>query len=452
MKRRLTVGIAIIILAVGAAASWTAVQRLRAQAPDGVLEASGRIEGDEVLVSSKIGGRVRELLVKEGDPVRRGQLVVLLSVEEIDAQTRQAGAQVDAARAQVARALGEVSVLESQYVQARTAVAVAEAQVAAQQRQAQAALNAAQAKLAQARKVSVLTRAQVPTAVDEAKAGVSAAQADLARARAVKDDAAREVVRMNALQAAGAVAAAQVDAARTQDDVAAAQVEAAGEAVRRARAALARAEAGTLEIGVREDDIRTASAQVEAARGQVALAAAGTLDIGRQREQLQAVAQQVEIARAGLIAARAQLQAAIAARDETQTAKDEASVYAPIAGVVTSRVVNTGEVVAPGTPLLVVVNLQALKLKVFVAEPDLGKVRLGTPARVSVDTFPGRVFSARVVEISQRAEFTPKDVQTKEERVKQVFAVKLAVENADGVLKPGMPADGKILWQEAASR
>jgi HlyD family secretion protein len=127
-------------------------------------------------------------------------------------------------------------------------------------------------------------------------------------------------------------------------------------------------------------------------------------------------------------------------------------VFAPASGIVASKVVNAGEVVAAGTPLVIIIDLQALWLKVFIPEPEIGKLRLGLPAAVSVDAFPGRTFPASIVEISQKAEFTPKDVQTREERVKQVFAVKLAVDNADGALKPGMPADALILWKEARPR
>jgi len=446
-KRVLAIVIGILVLGAGLAASWTAVQRVRAQPPDGVLEASGRIEGEEVIVNSKIGGRVQRLLVREGDRVNRGQLVAVLSSEELAARMRQADAQVEAARAQVARAQGEVEVLERQRAQARAGLAFAQAQVAAQQRQAQAALNAAFARLAQARKALLVTRTQAPSAVDEAKAMLRAAEADLARARAAREEARRDLARLQTLQAAGAVAVAVVDAARTRLEMVEAQVNVAFEQVQRARAALDRAQTGTLEVQIREEDVRATEAQVDAARGQVALAAAGVLEVTGQREQLRAVARQVEIARAGLETARAQAKGAVAARDELRTALDEARVYAPTSGVVVSKVVNPGEVVPAGTPLVVVVDLQALWLKVFIPEPEIGKLRLGEAARVYVDAFPGRAFAAKVAEISQRAEFTPKDVQTKEERVKQVFAVKLVVENPEGVLKPGMPADAGIFWK-----
>src|SRR3972149_4675808 len=92
------------------AASGAARQRARAEPPDGVLEAGGRIEGEEVIVNSKIGGPVQRLLVREGDRVNRGQLVAVLSSEELAARMRQADAQVEGARAQGARAPGEVEV------------------------------------------------------------------------------------------------------------------------------------------------------------------------------------------------------------------------------------------------------------------------------------------------------------------------------------------------------
>jgi HlyD family secretion protein len=441
----------IIILGALIAGSWTAVQRVRAQPPDGVLDASGRIEGEEVIVNSKIGGRVLRLLVDEGDRVTRGQLMAVLSSDDLAARMRQADAQVEAAQAQVARAQGEVEVLDRQLAQAQAALAFTQAEVTARQRQAQAGLNAALARLAQARTVLNVTRTQAPTAVAEARAMLRGAEADLARVRAAREEARRNLIRLQALQDSGAVAAADADEARTRLEMVDAQVNAASEQVERARAQVDRAQTTPLDVQIREEDVRAAKAQVEATRSQVALARAGTLEVTANREQVRAVARQAEVARAGQQTAWAQTKAAAAARDELRTALAEARVYAPAAGVVVSRVATPGEVVQAGTPLLVIVDLQRLWLKVFIPEPEIGKLRFGAVARVSVDAFPGRAFAARVTDISQRAEFTPKDVQTKEERVKQVFAVKLTVDNSDGLLKPGMPADGQILWKESAA-
>ena len=114
-------------------------------------------------------------------------------------------------------------------------------------------------------------------------------------------------------------------------------------------------------------------------------------------------------------------------------------MVAPFAGTVLKKLVEVGEVVAAGTPLVTLVDLSKLHAKVYVAERDLGKVRLGDAGRVYTDAFPRRAFEATVAEFAQQAEFTPRDVHMKDERVKQVFAVKLAIRNPDGALKPGMP-------------
>jgi HlyD family secretion protein len=113
--------------------------------------------------------------------------------------------------------------------------------------------------------------------------------------------------------------------------------------------------------------------------------------------------------------------------------------------------VELGERVEIGTPLFTLVDLDSLYVKVYVPEPSIGKVTLGQEARVHVDTYPGRAFPARVTRISQEAEFTPKNVETREERVKLVFAVEIALaENPGGILKPGMPADVALRWQPGA--
>jgi multidrug resistance efflux pump len=98
-------------------------------------------------------------------------------------------------------------------------------------------------------------------------------------------------------------------------------------------------------------------------------------------------------------------------------------------------------VTLPGTPLLEIADLSKVTLKVYVALPALGRVRVGQPVQVAVDSFPDRVFEGRVTRIADQAEFTPKTVQTQEERVDTVFAVEIGVDNPDGALKPGMPAD-----------
>lgn len=125
-------------------------------------------------------------------------------------------------------------------------------------------------------------------------------------------------------------------------------------------------------------------------------------------------------------------------------------VTAPITGAVLERLVEPGEVVGPGQAVAVLADLSTIRLKVFITEADLGKVRLGAPARLRVDAFPGRDFQARVARVDSQAQFTPRDVHVPDERSRTVYGVILEAPNPDGLLKPGMPADAWILWDEAA--
>jgi len=123
---------------------------------------------------------------------------------------------------------------------------------------------------------------------------------------------------------------------------------------------------------------------------------------------------------------------------------DDATIKAPIAGIVTTKVFYIGEFVSPGVPVVSITNLDSIYLTIFVPENKLGKVKFGQRAQVSVDSFPEKTFTGKVTYISPEAEFTPKNIQTKEERVKLVYGVKIKLENPDGLLKPGMPADAVL--------
>ncbi|MBN1573088.1 MAG: efflux RND transporter periplasmic adaptor subunit [Deltaproteobacteria bacterium] len=123
----------------------------------------------------------------------------------------------------------------------------------------------------------------------------------------------------------------------------------------------------------------------------------------------------------------------------------DTKLYAPISGVVTSKNLEVGETAFPGVALLTLADLRLVWMKIYVAEPVMGLINLGDEARVMVDSYPSRTFSGKVTYISQEPEFTPKNVQTQEERTKLVFAVKIELKNDDLALKPGMPADAEIL-------
>ena len=126
-------------------------------------------------------------------------------------------------------------------------------------------------------------------------------------------------------------------------------------------------------------------------------------------------------------------------------------VFAPQDGTILVRAVEAGEVVQPGQPLAILVDLQRLELKIYLPEDVSGRVRLNQPAKIRVDAFPERYFDARVERIDAYAQFTPRDIHLPEERTQMVYGVTLALDNRDGVLKPGMPADGWIRWDDQRS-
>jgi HlyD family secretion protein len=150
--------------------------------------------------------------------------------------------------------------------------------------------------------------------------------------------------------------------------------------------------------------------------------------------------------------AEAQAQATVATKTaalaHSQIAKTR--LTAPIPGAVLERLAEPGEVVAAGQPLAILANLSTVKLKVFVVEKDLGRLRLGAPARIHVDAFAARDFPARVARVDAQAQFTPRDVHMADERSRTVYGVILEAPNPEGLLKPGMPADAWILWDDKA--
>jgi HlyD family secretion protein len=139
--------------------------------------------------------------------------------------------------------------------------------------------------------------------------------------------------------------------------------------------------------------------------------------------------------------AKAKQSSALQRLKEIEVYFRETKIYAPADGVILSRVAEEGEVVNPGQVIYTMVDLNKLYIKVYIPEPELGKVKLGQQARVYVDAYPDRYFNGTLTRVYEQAEFTPKNVETKDERVKLVFGAEVSVENPEGLLKPGMPAD-----------
>ena len=150
--------------------------------------------------------------------------------------------------------------------------------------------------------------------------------------------------------------------------------------------------------------------------------------------------------------ARAQLDEVQAAVEAARVAREDLQVKSPVEGVVTRTHAEAGETLGAGRPVMTVTDISKPWVRVYIPENKIGKVRLGAVAKIKVDTFPDREFDGRVSYVSSQAEFTPKNVQTQEERVKLVFAVNVTLDNRDGTLKPGMPADVYIAAEGGAAR
>lgn len=263
--------------------------------PEGLIQANGRIEGDQVMVAAKFGGRLARLEVREGDTVTAGQVVVRLDDSQVRAR------------------------------------------------------------------------------VSQARAAVTALEAQVRAAASREQQARRDAERYRGLRAEGTVSVYELEQAE-------------------------------LSLSLASDQSAQAQAQERNARAVLA---------------------------------------------EAESVLADLTLPAPISGTVITRMADVGEVVGGGAPLLAIVDLDRLYLKVYVPEVEIGRLRLGLPARVHTDAFPAQPYPASVRHIAAQAEFTPKEVQTRDERVKLVYAVKLYLDaNPQHRLTPGLPADAVIRWKE----
>jgi len=135
---------------------------------------------------------------------------------------------------------------------------------------------------------------------------------------------------------------------------------------------------------------------------------------------------------------------AVAARRLAEIAFNEATIRAPISGTILTKVADPGDLMAPFATVVTMADLTTLDLMLYVPETKFGKVMLKDYVYIIVDSYPGETFTGRVSNISNKAEFTPKNIQTKEERTTQVFGIKVKIPNSEDKLKPGMPADAII--------
>jgi HlyD family secretion protein len=352
--------------------------------PDNVVTLSGRIEGDDSAVAPKTTGRILEIRVREGDTVKAGDIIAILDDEQVRARQEQAQAALLAAQARTVSAQAQTSILQEQ---------LKENQLYSEQ-----------------------SKVDSQGRVRQAEADLAAAEADQAQQEASYQLALFDKDAYTRLAASGAVSERQGKQSVATADQLAAAVAAAKRRVEAARGSLTTAQANLTNPGIRE-------AQVAGVRRQMAQ-------------------QEAEIANAKASSEQARFQLT-----EAQANRQDLTVAAPFDGTIITRAAEPGEVVTAGTAIVTLLDLTKVYLRGFVPEGQIGRVKLGQPAHVYLDSNPNQPLDAYVSRIDPQATFTPENTYFRDDRVKQVVGVKLQLKTGIGYAKPGMPSDGEILVQ-----
>lgn len=340
------------------------------------LRVSGFIESHEIRIGSRVGGRVAEVLVEEGDTVKAGEPLVRL--EPFDLREK--------------RAQAEAQLRERQEILARLKSGFRPEEIATARAQVEQLRALLQKLVAGPRKQEIAA----------AQARLRLANADLDRAQLLYN-------RTEQLVRSGASTQDQFDEVEKQLKVARAQVE------------VAQDELAILEEGTRIEDIDAAKANVAGAEADYDLKARGY-----RAEEIAEAAAAVDAAQATLAAVDRQIQ--------------ELTITAPISGAVEATDLRPGDLINANAPAVSLIDLNDLWVRAYVPENHLN-LQVGQELVITVDSFPGREFTGRITFIARQAEFTPGNVQTPEERSKQVFRIKVALVSGLDVLRPGMSAD-----------
>jgi HlyD family secretion protein len=379
-SRRLPILIALVALGVGGYYAYGYF--FTHKVPEGIIELSGRIEGDQSKIAPRIGGRILEIKVREGDTVNANDPIAVLDDDLVRAREAAARAALAQAEARASSARSQIAVLQEQLVHAQLQTEQSKVDAAGRVKQAEADLAAAEAQLAQ-------QQAAYQLALFDKDAYTRLAQSGAVSEREGKQAAS------NADQQAAAVAAAQR------------RVEA-------AQGGLATVRAGLTTPEIRE-------AETAGVRRQLA----------QQNAEVQSAMAQIEQARAQLA--------------EAEANRNDLVVRAPFSGTIVTRTAEPGEIAMAGTPIVTLVDLTSVYLRGYVPEGRIGAVKAGQPGRVYLDSDPTKPVEAIVSRIDPQATFTPENTYFRDDRVKQVVGVKLQLKGAIGFAKPGMPADGEIL-------
>ncbi len=361
------------------------------------LKLYGNIELRQVDMAFKIPGKLSSLEVDEGDPVQQGMVVARLDTLQLESQKN--------------RDVAALAAAESLIPQLQTSIERQKASLAAETDMRRAQLAQAEARLQE------LLAGSRDQEIQQAKALVEEAQSHHQQAR-------QDWERAQVLYKNDDISTAQFDQYRSRFTTSAA-------ALRQAEERLA-----LVIEGPRKELVEGARAQVAQAQAAIRMTEASGLELKRLEHELRTRRAQVEQARAQVAVMDAQLADAVS--------------VSPVSGVVLVKSAEVGEVLAAGTTFLTIGEIDRPWMRAYIGEQDLGRVKLGSKVNVMTDSFPGKVYPGTVTFISSEAEFTPKQIQTTEERVKLVYRIKIEVENPGHELKLNMPAEAEILLGDSA--
>lgn len=387
MKKKLI----LIVLLAAAAGAGVYAWRGSSRAPANSLRISGNIELTEVSIGFKTAGRLIERTVDEGDRVKKGQVIARLDRDQLTAQREREAAGEQSSRDQLA--------------QAETSLEWQKDTLAADLDQKRADLASMEARLAEMKNgARPQEKLDAKAAVDSATSEVERAKKDWDRAQVLYKD----------------------------DDISTAQFDQYRNRIESAQAALnqAREREALVLAGPRVEQINAQTALVERARATLKMAEANSLEMKRRQQELATRRSEIARSKASVALVDSQLADTIAT--------------SPVDGVVLVKSADPGEVLAAGTTVVTIGDVDHPWLRGYINETDLGRVKIGSKATLTTDSYPGKVYNGRVSFIASEAEFTPKQIQTEQERVKLVYRIKIEVDNPQHELKSNMPADAQI--------
>lgn len=359
------------------------------------LELSGRLEGYETDIGTKTGGRIDYVVAREGARVHKGELLVKLDDSDLQARLKAANNNIEIAEQQKKQAELQLNIAQNQISQAKYSLYQSKGDSSGTIYQAKASVSSAEAQYLQAQE-------QLKIAISD----LSLASTDLKRYTNLSKNC--------------SIPKHTYDIAKTKYDNAA------------------------LTHKISQEGLNVAQKQIDQAKGLLTQATSSEFNPYIKTEQVNSLQTQQLQAKSQFEAAKSNLLKSQANKQEILAQIAYLNVTSPIDGIIIARTVEPGEIVGVGSTLLTLLNLNTVYMRGYIPEGKIGLVRVGQKAKVYLDSAPDKGLDAFVSQIDIEASFTPENIYFRDDRVKQVFGVKLNIINPKGYAKPGMPADAVI--------